>query len=59
MLKYCLTEKCTLYLQVKAREAIYCHQCGSELKEAEQCSGCGRDLNPIDKFCEFCGRPVK
>jgi class 3 adenylate cyclase/tetratricopeptide (TPR) repeat protein len=36
--------------------AAFCRQCGERLPSA--CAGCGRALQPGDRFCDGCGAPV-
>jgi len=54
MNKYCPEHK----VLICRDEVKFCSVCGKELREVEKCEFCNHELNPMGKFCDFCGRPV-
>ncbi len=60
MNKACINKGCPLKDTLIIRTgAKYCSICGSELTENKACQYCEHEIFPTDKFCEFCGRPIK
>jgi len=48
---------CPSHCVTAATNDNFCYKCGVKLVDYKKCS-CGKELNPVDKFCPNCGKKV-
>jgi predicted amidophosphoribosyltransferase len=53
-----MNDKCNNYKVAITRDSTkFCAKCGDKISDLETCGYCDHEFFPLDKFCEFCGRP--
>ena len=54
------TKYCPIHKHPITRDNVqFCSECGTALVTVDKCKHCEHEVYPSDKFCEFCGRPLK